>query len=864
MGHGEDGTVLYDEDLKPWDIQEALDVCAGLVTVSSHPGAERSLTETTSVKLAHYSVKEFLLSESIKSGLVSRYALEASLVHSFLVESCLAYMVHAGNVEDDKAMPLFDYAARYWIPHMDKFSSMQSESESAHLPQAIMQQLFLSTTVFSKWTAAYNLERPWLRAGKYVKGREKLTPLYCASYLGLDSVCASLVCMGVDINARRGLLGSALHAAAYRGHSNIVQILICAGADVNMLNNGFISTPLVGAAKAGHADIAEILLEAGALPQHESRSPFDFDRKGDALFAAAARGDLTICKMFIDRGAKDYPVGKGRPRSSLLAAVCGKHVEVVREIIARGCHYSFPLRDIIFEASSLFAGQSSAANNDDVGLLRKLMQDGIQDKEALILASASGDEAQVNEILARTNNIEQIFTDPLELAVADGNMAIVKTLLAKCAHVKEAFFTAAETGNIEAMELLRERFGDGINDIEWAISPLVWACGTKGNVQAVRYLLDNMKVAIFEQAAVRSMISAGRNGALDNFEELLRHEAKIPTEGEDASRLVVAVASGGSIPLLKLLLDHGLHPKTIENCRGSYQQDDPLMATVELPTMDMALALLDAGLDVNHPRDGFNSDKMVTSLLAEVIYFAHDSLALELLRRGAKPNGGDDVPGKDNRTPLVLAIQKGLDHVVASLLEHGASATKPSVLWSREEPIPPIVAAAAQGRLSMIRRLMAHGADINASHQGGYTALHKAANHGDYEILRALLYDYRADVSLRLENGSLVSHSAAAWGQRNCLELLLDHGMDIDATNNDGRTPLHFAAESRHWDCVRLLLDRGARTDLRADDSRLTALDMAHLAREGKGRYNFSVDDEAISDEELGILLNRMDGQLLE
>ena len=384
------------------------------------------------------------------------------------------------------------------------------------------------------------------------------------------------------------------------------------------------------------------------------------------------------------------------------------------------------------------------------------------------------------------------------------------------------------------------------------------------DLEEIDQLFEGIQVPVLK-VAVKSMISAGRVGALENFEELLRHGAKVPTEGKDVSHLIAAVAEGGNIPLLKLLFDHGLHPNTctIDYSEGRRQHEgDPLLATINLPTMDMALALLDAGLDVNNPSvppHWFNRDETATSsLLTEVISRSHGSLALELLRRGAKPNGGDDVPGRANRTPLVLAIQKGLDHVVAALLERGASATKPGVLWFGEEPIPPVVAAADIGRLSMIRRLMAHGADINASHQGGYTALQKAANYGHYDILRALLYDYKADVGLCLINGSLVSHSAAAKGHRNCLKLLLDYGMDIDATNNDGRTPLHFAAESSHWDCVRLLLDRGARTDLRADDGHLTALDMAHLARENKRRYDFSSNDEAISGEELEALLNMM------
>lgn len=57
-------------------------------------------------------------------------------------------------------------------------------------------------------------------------------PLYYAAHIGLKAVVYSLFEKNVDINAQRGVYGSALQVASVRGHERVVQILLEIGADI--------------------------------------------------------------------------------------------------------------------------------------------------------------------------------------------------------------------------------------------------------------------------------------------------------------------------------------------------------------------------------------------------------------------------------------------------------------------------------------------------------------------------------------------------------------------------------------------------------------------------------------------------------
>ena len=70
--------------------------------------------------------------------------------------------------------------------------------------------------------------------------------------------------------------------------------------------------------------------------------------------------------------------------------------------------------------------------------------------------------------------------------------------------------------------------------------------------------------------------------------------------------------------------------------------------------------------------------------------------------------------------------------------------------------------------------MLAAGADANARQNGGFTALHAAAQNGDAAMARDLL----------------------------------DHGAEVDPPTEDGRTALGIADEQGHDDVAALLRER--------------------------------------------------------
>ena len=72
------------------------------------------------IRLAHFSVKEHLISERIQCGAVSEFRATDIDAHRFIVESCLQYIFHydesdfkTTSLEDLERFPLLQYACRF-------------------------------------------------------------------------------------------------------------------------------------------------------------------------------------------------------------------------------------------------------------------------------------------------------------------------------------------------------------------------------------------------------------------------------------------------------------------------------------------------------------------------------------------------------------------------------------------------------------------------------------------------------------------------------------------------------------------------------------------------------------------------------
>ena len=134
-----------------------------------------------------------------------------------------------------------------------------------------------------------------------------------------------------------------------------------------------------------------------------------------------------------------------------------------------------------------------------------------------------------------------------------------------------------------------------------------------------------------------------------------------------------------------------------------------------------------------------------------------------------------------------------------------------TVLLAAAPASSPVADAAMRGDTDAVRALLQQGADVNAAHGDGMSALHWAADRGDTEMAEMLVYaGANVDAVTRIGHYTPL-HLAAKVGSASMVELLLKAGGDVTArTTNSGATPLHLAAASGDVDAVTVLLDHGA------------------------------------------------------
>lgn len=120
------------------------------------------------------------------------------------------------------------------------------------------------------------------------------------------------------------------------------------------------------------------------------------------------------------------------------------------------------------------------------------------------------------------------------------------------------------------------------------------------------------------------------------------------------------------------------------------------------------------------------------------------------------------------------------------------------------------------------------------------TPLHFAARCPSHEVVRLLVEEYKANVSLTLLNGSQALHSATTAGSGATaqhvhgetgavISTLIEAGSDVNVRNGTGRTPLHWAVEWGNLLAVQALLERGARVDVREEETNMIPLDIAKM-----------------------------------
>jgi hypothetical protein len=155
-------------------------VCPGLVEVDTRPDDE------TIVRIAHFSVQEYLESERILQQNTAIFSVRRPEAHAEIASICLTYLLEPALSRDSIAeYPLASYAAVTWHEHF------RDGGKSTHYAERQALRLFRnSRREFENWVTIWNVDDHYGR-----KPYEKVpSSVYYASLLGLDSVLFQLLC----------------------------------------------------------------------------------------------------------------------------------------------------------------------------------------------------------------------------------------------------------------------------------------------------------------------------------------------------------------------------------------------------------------------------------------------------------------------------------------------------------------------------------------------------------------------------------------------------------------------------------------------------------------------------------------------
>ncbi|KAF1939184.1 hypothetical protein EJ02DRAFT_504930 [Clathrospora elynae] len=243
------------------DPLDVLNICSSLVTMTTEEEGELGSARQI-VVLAHYSVKEYLLSDRIGKGSAAQYGMQNAACNDAIARSCLGYLLQFQGPDllrhdNAKEFRLAEYSAKFWIKH-----AQTAGEQSEGYAQEAMIMFWEKKDTYLSWLRIHDPDREWKRPD-FREGLESLpAPMYYASLFGLRIVIKLLLEKNADVNAEGGYYGNALQAASEGGHEQVVKLLLEKNADVN---GGYYGNALQAASEEGHEQVVKLLLEKNAL-----------------------------------------------------------------------------------------------------------------------------------------------------------------------------------------------------------------------------------------------------------------------------------------------------------------------------------------------------------------------------------------------------------------------------------------------------------------------------------------------------------------------------------------------------------------------------------------------------------------------
>ncbi|KAJ9139179.1 ankyrin repeat protein [Pleurostoma richardsiae] len=823
-----------DED-SLYDLKELLTMCAGLVVLDESSDV---------IGLVHYTTQEYFERNTHwfddPLNTIASTCLTYLSFDEFETGGCVTDQEFEERLD---SYPFYDYASKEWGYHIAQadleavenslWKTLDREMKVVACVQALMAL---------KWYPGYSQRTPTgvtamhlaahfglqgivarlldIRKNQMeVKDSQGMTPLIWAARRGHDGVVQQLLDACADLETKDEKGRTALLWAVEGGYTATVALLLNHEANVEAKDIADIA-PLSRASQNGHEGVVRLLLEHGAAAESKDINGWT------ALHYAAFEGCERVAEVLLSQEPELRTARDGHEWTPLHHAADGGHATLVRMMLLAGddAELGDPVAERWFDSLV-----TDLVSNGVVHVLRSAIE--IEDEQTVRFLMNRGASPDAG---GRIINVPiEIGNTALYAAVkyAKDNCSILRLLLDHGADVNAASITGmpplyfSATRNIAAFDVLLEYGADPwYRDLE--DFTVLHSVAGRGHAQAMRTLLGLPGVDVNcqdRQGETPLMLAAnGRRGEAlfmhavnDRHEEivgmLIERSDILPDKADVHGRTALMNASrSGGRDIIHMLLQH---PRVDKNARDKDGQTS-LMHAASQGSDKATRVLIESGADMDL------EDHMGRTALAYAVLIGCREVATTLLEHGAKIRGAKDLQlaatccdtkndqkerywWPEEMVRLLLshmddaeqrsgekwlrtarfhgAVLKPDESVLLSLLKQGED---PNTIVRAWDGRTCLMMAASLGHTSVMKLLLAYGADVNAqtgSPLSGFSPLHTA-------------------LSLATSNGD---------GE--AVQMLLASG--ADTAGEHARFALKNAVFSRFKDLVRILVDAGVRPD---------------------------------------------------
>ncbi|PVH76909.1 ankyrin [Cadophora sp. DSE1049] len=597
----------------------------------------------------------------------------------------------------------------------------------------------------------------------------------------------------------------ALVMAAHHDRTDMIKLLHAAGADVNENSScGF--TALEATAWQNYKPLrtTQMLVGFGANPNRGSRLT--------SLHMAAAHGNAELVQLLVINNANIDASVTLPPWQDVYMLGVHFNVRVQESQIRRAmAHLHTPLHLALYR------------NRDAEGIYQKAKTD----KAAMILLRAGakltgGELIQAvnfnSEVLIRTlldrgadvNEKSWNGSTALQICLRDGHGKIASILLCSGATVKGGeLFWAFKAGQRDIINVLRAN-GANLHELGPNGESILEAACSSQNSGLIRWVMEHGP-SPYDSGALCTVVSSFVEEEEDRYITRLLRLLNQRRFGK-VDRVLEATAVGIAAykehwPILEYLL----HLQDLNTCivpLSGYDGYKDLIQNCRSPIRDA------------YKEPFWHDSSMIQcSALVPAILGGNWEIVQALLQEGRY--------SPDPLTLLTAVNYSSLEEIT-ELIAHGAEVNP------RAQPYldTPLQYAVRRKRVNVVKLLLTHGADVNATPAVDVpfldswgnelndlpprTALQAAVELGHLQLIDLLL-DAGADVNQPLspDTGATALQLAVAKGHLGIARQLVQLGAEIDAyrARLRGRTALEGAAEQGRLDAVQFLLENGAKTE---------------------------------------------------